>query len=76
MKGKLNVYYDEDGDFLELQVGEYQEGYMKNLGKGIFERIDKKTGKVTGLAIWGFRKRTEGKREARIYLPLKIELSR
>ena len=36
MKGKLNLYYDEEGDFLELHIGEYTEGYFRNLGKGVF----------------------------------------
>ena len=75
MKGKLNVYYDEKGDFLEIHVGRYTEGYFKNLGKGIFERIDKKTKKVNGIAIMGFKKRTEKQKEARISLPVKIELT-
>ena len=75
MKGKLTLYYDKEGDFLELQLGDYTEGYFKNLGKGIFERIDKKTKKVTGIAIMGFRKRTENKEDVQISLPVRIELA-
>ena len=75
MKGKLNLYYDEEGDFLELQVGDYTEGYFKNLGKGLFERRDKKTDQVTGIAIHGFKKRTKGLKEVEISLPLAIQLS-
>ncbi len=75
MKDNLNIYYDEEGDFLELHVGEFTEGYFKNLGKGIFERIDKKTNKVTGVAIHGFKARTKDLQEVKIELPVKIELS-
>lgn len=42
MSTELNLYYDEEGDFLELNIGDYTEGYFKNLGDGVFERIDKK----------------------------------
>ncbi len=63
MKGELNLYYDEEGDFLEFHIGKYTEGYFKNLGNGIFERKDKKTDKVTGIAIMGFKKRTKGLKE-------------
>ncbi len=42
MKGNLHLYYDEEGDFLELQVGEPREGYFEEIEKGIFERKDKK----------------------------------
>ena len=42
MSNELNLYYDEEGDFLELNMGDHSEGYFKNLGDGIFERIEKK----------------------------------
>ena len=75
MKGNLNLYYDEEGDFLELQIGDYTEGYFRNLGKGVFERIDRKTKKITGIAIMGFKKRTEGLKDIRVSLPTEIQLS-
>ncbi len=74
MKGELNVYYDEEGDFLEIHVGEFTEGYFKNLGKGIFERIDKKTNQVKGFAIMGFKKRTADQKEVKVSLPMEIQL--
>ena len=74
MSNELNPYYDEEGDFLELNVGGYTEGYFKNLGDGVFERIDKKTDKVTGIAIHGSRKRTWGLKDVKVSLPVKIQL--
>ncbi|MBI2659725.1 hypothetical protein HYX07_01015 [Candidatus Woesearchaeota archaeon] len=74
MSNELNLYYDEEGDFLELNIGEYTEGHFKNLGNGIFERIDKETNKVTGVAIHGFRKRTRGLKDVKLSLPVKIPL--
>lgn len=75
MKSQLHLYYDEEGDFLEFQVGDYAEGYFKNLGDGIFERVDKQTNRVTGIAIHGFKKRTQGLKEVKLSLPVKMELS-
>ena len=75
MSNELNLYYDEEGDFLELNMGEYSEGHFKNLGDGIFERIDKKTNKVTGIAVHGFKKRTQGLKDVKLSLPVKIQLS-
>jgi len=72
---KLNIYYDEEGDFLELGVDKNTKGYFKNLGDGIFERIDEKTKKVTGIAIMGFKKRMENKKGVKISLPVEIHLS-
>ena len=75
MSNELNLYYDEEGDFLELNMGEYSEGHFKNLGDGIFERIDKKTNKVTGIAVHGFKKRTQGLKDVKLSLRVKIQLS-
>lgn len=74
MKGKLNLYYDEEGDFLEINIGDYTDGYFKNLGMGIFERIDKKTKQITGIAIMGFKKRTKSLKDVMIPVPVKIKL--
>ena len=59
MKGDLQIYYDEEGDFLELGIEGRPNYTFKNLGKGIFEKVDKKTGEVTGVAIHEFKKRTK-----------------
>ena len=75
MKGQLYIYHDDEGDFLEINIGNYTEGYFKNLGDGIFERIDKKTGKITGIAIAGFKKRTEKLEDVKIAFPLKLEIT-
>lgn len=75
MKKQMYVYYDEEGDFLELQAGDYSDGYFKDIGEGISERIDEKTGKVTGIAIMSFKKRTQGHKSVRIPLPTDILLN-
>lgn len=74
-KGKLNIYYDDEGDFLELNIGRYTEGSFKSVGNGIFERIDKKTKQVTGIAIHGFRKRTQKMKNLQLSLPIEIKVS-
>lgn len=73
MKGQMQIYYDEEGDFLEINIGKYTKGYFKDVGNGIAERIDEKTGKVTGIAILSFRKRSRLK-GMKIKLPVKIEI--
>jgi hypothetical protein len=74
MKGKLNMYYDEDVVFLDINIGEYRNGYFKNLGKGVFERIDEKTKQVTGIAIMGFKERTKNLKDVMLSLPIELEL--
>lgn len=74
MKGNMSLYYDEEEDFLEINIGKHTEGYFKNIGKGIFERIDKKTKQIKGIMVMGFRKRTKSNKNIAIPLPVKIEM--
>ena len=74
MKGQMQIYYDEEGDFLEINIGKYKEGYFKDMGEGIAERIDEKTGKITGIAILSFKRRAQKLKNLKINLPIKIEI--
>ena len=46
MSSELNIYYDEEGDFLELNIGGYTEGHFKNLGDGIWQVFAKPAKKL------------------------------
>ena len=71
MKGNLHLYYDEEGDFLELQVGEPREGYFEELQDGIFERKDRQTNEMIGIAVFNVKKRSF----LDLSLPVKVELT-
>ncbi len=71
----MQIYYDAEGDFLEINIGKYTRGYFKDIGEGVAERIDEKTGKITGVAILGFKKKTKQTHDMKIDLPLKLEIS-
>lgn len=75
MKGQIQIYYDEEGDFLEINVGGYTEGYFRDAGEGITERINEKTGKITGIAILSFKKRTQKLKDLKINLPVNLEIT-
>jgi len=47
----LEIYYDEEGDFLEISNGDISNCYFDNLGNGIFQIIDKNTKEVKGIAM-------------------------
>lgn len=74
MKGNMNLYYDKEADFLEINLGDYTEGYFEDIGEGVSKRIEEKTGKITGIAILSFKKRTERMQDSRIKLPLRLEI--
>lgn len=55
----MNIYYDKEGDFLEIELENRRKGYFIDVGEGISKRADEKTGKVIGIAILSFKKRTK-----------------
>ena len=55
--GKISVWYDKEGDFLEVIFQECK-GYMRDLGDDIFERVDEQ-GNMVGFAIFNFSKRNQ-----------------
>ena len=75
MKDEMNLYYDEEGDFLEITMGDTSNCYFDNLGNGIFKITDKKSEEVRGIAVFNFKKRTKDLEELRISLPFKFNIT-
>jgi len=74
MKDQMGLYYDEEGDFLEITLGDIKNCYFDNVGNGVFKIIDKETKEVKGIAVSSFKERTHGD-ELKIDLPVKMQLS-
>jgi len=71
--GKMRVWYDKKGDFLEVTFRDVK-GYMRDLGDDIFERVDEQ-GHVIGFAIFNFSKRDQKAVEVPLeLLPLQSEI--
>jgi len=70
----MNIYYDEEGDFLEITSGDISNCYFDNLGNGIFRIVDKDTNEVKGIAIHSFKARTKSD-SIKLELPLKFRFS-
>ena len=75
MENKMNIYYDEEGDYLEITSGDISNCYFDNLGNGIFEVISKDTKDVKGIAVFSFKERTKKLDEIKISLPFKFTIS-
>lgn len=75
MKGKMHIHYDKESDFLEIRIGKPVKGYFNDLGNDVFERVEEKTGKVIGIAIFNFKKRTNRLKDIEVATPLEIEIS-
>ena len=75
MKGPMRVYYDEEGDFLEISVGKPSKCYASELGQGVFLRIDEKTEEVKSVGILGFKKRTKDLKDIKLDIPVEVNFS-
>ncbi len=75
MNEEMSIYYDEEGDLLEISIGDISNCYFDNLGNGVFKITDKKTNKVKGIVIHNFKKRTKNLDEIKLSLPFKFEIS-
>ena len=75
MKGKMRVYYDEEGDFLEISVGKPSECYASEIQPGVFLRIDKKSEEVKSVGILGFKKRAKDLKDIKLEIPVEVNFS-
>lgn len=55
-----NIFYDEEGDFLEVVFNEQPEkSYVDEIETGIFIKKDEDTNKIIGISILSFKKRSQ-----------------
>lgn len=71
MEERLNIWFDKEGDFLEIMLIK-GKGFFRDIGDDIWESVDEK-GKITGIAVLNFRKRAE---KGKIELPYRLNLSK
>jgi hypothetical protein len=70
----MTIYYDEEGDYLEITNGDISGCFFDNLGDGIFQIVDKKNDEIRGISIHNFKKRTKND-TLTLDLPFKINFS-
>lgn len=59
MKSSLDIYYDEEGDFLEIFIGEPTKATAEEIEEGIFIRRDNQTNEIKSIGILNFKKRVQ-----------------
>ena len=72
-KESLRVWFDPEGDLLEVGLGKPKKGFFKDVGDDVFVKVDDKEN-VLGFAILNVTKRMEKVREVK--LPLKATFSK
>ena len=59
MKERTEVCYDQNGDLLEVFIGEPMRGYCEEMANGIYIRKEEKSGKTIGFMVLAFKRRLE-----------------
>lgn len=75
MKGQMSIYYDEEGDFLEIMFGNPRTDYGDHVTQDIVLFKDQKTEEIIGIGIFNFKKHTKDLEDLKLKLPVKINLS-
>ncbi|MBA3064734.1 DUF2283 domain-containing protein [Candidatus Woesearchaeota archaeon] len=75
MKGKLSIYYDEKGDYLELFIKVKRPSYGEDIDSGITIFKDEETEEVIGIGILNFKKKTNDLNQVELNLPFEINFA-
>jgi len=73
MKNKLSVFYDVEGDILEVYTEKSESCYMKDIGNDVFEIVDENTEEIKGFVIINFKARS--KESGTLNLPFDIKFA-
>lgn len=75
MKGKMNIYYDDEGDYLEIFIDNSSPTYGEVVGDDITLFKKESNDEVVGVGILNFKKRTKSLQDLKINLPFEINFS-
>lgn len=71
----MNIYYDEEGDYLEISVRNTGQTYGEEVGDDITLIKNEETDEIIGIGILNFKKRTRSLSDIKLNLPFEINFS-
>ena len=74
MKGKMRVYYDDEGDYLEIRVGKPRKNYGDHLSDDIVIFRDAETDELVGIGIFNLKEGVKNLNPRERNLPIDISL--
>ncbi len=72
----MRIYYDEDGDFLQIMFREPREDYGDHVTKDIVFFRDVETDEIIGIGIFNFKKHSKDLKNVLVNLPVRVDLER
>ncbi len=73
-KKKLNFMYDEEGDVLDISIGNPVRAISNEITDDFFVRVNPRSKKIVGFSILNFKKRSK-KQDGEIIVPIQAEFS-
>lgn len=75
MEGEMKIYYDEEGDYLTIFIGDSKPNYGEDIAEDITLFKDQKTDEIIGIGILNFRERAKSLKDIELKLPFKVNFS-
>ncbi|MBI3623423.1 DUF2283 domain-containing protein [Candidatus Pacearchaeota archaeon] len=75
MKGQMNIYYDQEGDYLTIFIGDSKPNYGEDIDDDITIFKDNNTNEIVGIGILNFKERTKSLESIELKLPFSVNFS-
>lgn len=69
------IYYDEEGDYLEIFIAGTSPTYGEEIGDDVTLFRSESTNDVVGIGILNFKKRTKSLQDIKLNLPFDVNFS-
>ncbi|MBT9538052.1 MAG: DUF2283 domain-containing protein [Thermodesulfovibrionales bacterium] len=74
MGKEIRMAYDDEGDILDISMGDPEKAISKEIEDDLFLRVNSVSGEVVGFSILNFRKWFKDAKDIKT-LPIKAELA-
>ena len=71
----MNIYYDEEGDYLEIFIEGNSPTYGEEIGDDVTLFKTETNGEIVGVGILNFKKRSKSLQDIKLNLPFEINFS-
>lgn len=71
----MNIYYDEEGDYLEIFIENKSPTYGEDIEEDITLFKTEETDEIVGIGILNFKKRTKSLKDIKLNLPFEVNFS-
>lgn len=75
MKGKMSIYYDEEGDYLEIFIDGQSPTYGEEMEDDITLFKKEGSNEVVGVGILNFKERAKSLNNIKLNLPFNVNFS-